>query len=307
VRYVVIFFLTIGVGFGVLYYRETSICRKPLAYDVGDFDMGFGIKKDKFITTIKEAEAVWEKGLGQDLFNYQAGAKFKINLIFDERQKITLEGEESKGEIEESRASYNALLSQYKALEASYKLDLARYEAQLATFEQRLASYNARVAEMNARGGATPKEYQELEKERQYLESLRAELDKERASLNYTASRLNALGDEVNNMAQRLNIEVDVHNQVFGEAREFDQGEYTNGKINIYQFDAISDLRLVLAHELGHALGLEHVENPKSIMYYLMEKQNLQNIALTAEDIAAFRSHCEFHILPISFKSLGFN
>ena len=128
------------------------------------------------------------------------------------------------------------------------------------------------------------------------MEDLKTRLDRDRATLNSAAARLNYLGDQVNELAQKLNIEVDVHNQVFGEAREFDQGEYINGKINIYQFDAISDLRLVIAHELGHALGLDHVENPKSIMYYLMEKQNLNNIALTQEDKKAFRQRCEFHV-----------
>jgi predicted Zn-dependent protease len=62
--------------------------------------------------------------------------------------------------------------------------------------------------------------------------------------------------------------------------------------INIYQFHDESDLELVLAHELGHALGLNHVENPESVMYYLMEKQNLENIQLTTQDLQAIKNVC---------------
>lgn len=291
-----IFLIIISAGIGIFYYQQTSICRNSLAYDIGGFDSRFGISKEKFLAVIKEAENVWEKGAGRSLFDQKTGAKFKVNLVFDERQATTFEAGESKEQIEGSRAVYDTLLDQYQDLEASYRSSLSEYNSQVSRFEQQLQYYNARVAELNSKGGAKPKEYEELQQEKQFLESLKFELDKDRLSLNAKSSKLNILGDQVNDLAQRLNINVDVHNERFGEAREFDQGEYTDSKINIYQFDAVSDLRLVMAHEFGHALGLEHVENPKSIMYYLMDKQDLNSPALTGEDKEALLNRCTFHV-----------
>jgi predicted Zn-dependent protease len=63
-------------------------------------------------------------------------------------------------------------------------------------------------------------------------------------------------------------------------------------KINIYQFDDIERLTLVLAHEFGHALGLTHVGNPKSVMYYLTDRQDTRNLKLSEEDIRAFQYRC---------------
>ena len=291
-----IFFIIIFAGIGIFYYQETSICRNPLTYDIGGFDNRFGISKEKFLKIIKEVEAVWEKETAKDLFDHQTGGKLKISLVFDERQATTFEAGGSREQIEDSRTSYDILLSQYKVTELSYKSNLAEYNSQVSRFEQQLQYYNARVGELNSKGGAPAKEYEELKQERQFLEEFKDQLDKDRLALNAMSSKLNALGDQVNELAQKLNIKVDVHNQRFGEAREFDQGDYTNNKINIYQFNGTSDLRLVIAHEFGHALGLEHVKNPKSIMYYLMEKQDLNNPALTREDKEALLKRCTFHI-----------
>jgi predicted Zn-dependent protease len=46
----------------------------------------------------------------------------------------------------------------------------------------------------------------------------------------------------------------------------------------------------VLAHELGHALGIGHLDNPKAIMYYLNEGINEK---LTADDLMALKKVCE--------------
>lgn len=295
----IIFLVIISASIGVIYYRETSICRNPLAYDIGNFDTRFNISKDKFIQTTKEAETVWEKGLGRQLFNYQPGASFKINLVFDERQSQTIQANQSKEEISASRAQYDSLVAEYKIKTSAYESALNNYNSDLAAFEIKLNDYNRRVAEINQRGGATPQEYKQLEVTRKELEQKKTSLDARRITLNQTAADLNNLGDKVNTMAASLNINVDIHNQRFGEAREFDQGDYSNGRINIYEFENISDLRLVLAHELGHALGIGHVENPKSIMYYLMDKQDLSNPILSKEDIAAFNQICKASVFEV--------
>ena len=91
---------------------------------------------------------------------------------------------------------------------------------------------------------------------------------------------------------EAYNSKLNAYQSRYGEAREFDQGEYNGSQINIYQFRDLPELRLVLAHELGHALGMNHTENSASIMYYLMQDQDMDAPALSPEDQAVFSRIC---------------
>ena len=55
-------------------------------------------------------------------------------------------------------------------------------------------------------------------------------------------------------------------------------------QIQIYQFDAEADLRLTLAHELGHALGLGHHQDPAALMYPILGAQQLEGFKLMPAD-----------------------
>ena len=45
-------------------------------------------------------------------------------------------------------------------------------------------------------------------------------------------------------------------------------------------------------HDFFEVLGLDHVENPKSVMYYLLSDQDLEHPALSREDLAELERVC---------------
>jgi len=285
----IILIITIAV---VIIFKPQTVCEKPRVYSLGSIDPKFNISRDAFLKIISEAENIWEKGTGMELFTYKEDAAFKINLIFDERQRKTIAEEKAREALDIGDNSYESLTAKYKALFSIHEIKFKQYEEKIKNYESRLASYNTKVKYYNNIGGAPKKEYADLEKERIQIESTSLELEKERIELSTASNQLNTLANEVNNLANTYNTEIAQYNRDFGASTTFDQGEYTGNEINIYQFDEIDDLRVVLVHEFGHALNLDHVEGDSSIMYYLMGKQNLKSPELSQEDLNALNIEC---------------
>ena len=270
-------------------------CEDPIMYSIGSFDERFGVSKAEFEASIALAEEIWEKENGKNLFEYKDSGDLKVNLIYDTRQEATDKLEEIDEELDSDRADYNSLKSKYDSLKKSYQDSRRAFDSRVEAFEVRKAKYEEDVEYWNSKGGAPKEEYEKLDKEKTWineevakLNSMQNDLNKDTEEVNKTARALNALAGE-------LNLNVAKFNEIGGmHGDEFEEGVYERDvdgeRINIYQFDNKDKLVRVLAHELGHALGLDHVEDKEAIMYRL---NNGINKELSQSDKDALALKCE--------------
>ncbi len=267
-------------------------CAKPVEYAIGKIDPQFGVERTDLLSYAEEAERVWEKDSGKSLFQYNPEAELKINLVFDERQLGTIEADKLEGELGKLEASHDAISRQYDSLSGAYKKRADDYRDAVANYKKDLEEYNNDVAYWNKKGGAPEDEYEKLKKKRKELDERYDDLEKERKILNDLVEKTNSLAAKEQQVVNNYNSNLNSYRNKFGEAREFEKGVFDGLSINIYQFKEAADLRLTLIHEMGHSLGIGHTESPESIMHYLMSEQEMENPALTEEDMNELKGVC---------------
>jgi len=269
-------------------------CSAPLEYAIGSVDPRFNLSANDLLAQTQLAEKIWETQSGHKLFAYNPNASFKINLVFDERQVASNEADKLTAGLLQLESSQNKISGEYNSLSASYKKTLDAYNSDVSKYEKQLKAYNSDVEDWNASDKTSQSQFDTLQKTKKDLADFYQKLQKEQASINALAKKTNNLVIQEKNVVAEYNSSVSTYKEKYGDAQEFEKGVYQGTEINIYQFKQLSDLRMTLIHELGHALGLGHVENSKSIMYYLMGDQDIENPTFSAEDLVALKAVCKF-------------
>lgn len=254
-----------------------------LRYRVADVDPRFGLSQQQVIQLSQEAAEIWHKGTLKPLFIYDPDAQLAIHLIYDDRQK-----------------QYNAYKQVQKTLAADkarndlYAENLANSRKGLEMNEQQLRSKQAMIRVEIAQLSQERMSWSRIEHAQgpnmQRVERELAQVKAQAMQLDQEIDRFNQQNDQFNQQVSSYNQQIDQYNagviqasQRF-PAREFHKGVFMGDQIQIYQFDAEDDLRLTLAHELGHALGLSHHNDPTALMYPILGAQQLENFKLMPAD-----------------------
>lgn len=265
-----------------LTHRLTYPTDTRVRYRIGEVDARFGLSRDEVKRLAHEAVMIWHEGTGSEWFVYDDSAKLAINLIYDERQIETLERQKIKQNIDElqhrHQANTNKLHDERQQLQRQFDQLQHELNAWQAQYDEVVYRLN-HATDINVRR-VLIEHHNKLVAEQKVLNAQVREYE-------IAQKRFNQSVEVVNAHISTLNQAVEHANTRF-TPREFHKGEFRHGSdtvINIYEFANVDELRLVLAHELGHALYLDHNDDPTALMYPYAQEQDLEGFTLKQADI----------------------
>lgn len=252
-----------------------------LRYRIADVDPRFKLSIEQVQEISQQATQTWKDGTGQDYFVYDPNAQLAIRLIYDERQQESEQRREHITQLEANQQVWKDKKQQLDHIEKEVIRSKQFLDLKQQQLNQQIQQYNQErlSAQQNQASSAYFQQRQQL---------LQTNIELVRQEINQYNQRINQLNqkvDELNALNQQLDASVQQYKQRF-KPHLFHKGLFNGKEILIYEFESTDDLRLTIAHELGHALGLEHSDDPQALMHPIMKDQDTAHFRLTQADIS---------------------
>lgn len=251
------------------YKTPYSQCNTPLTYKIGTIDSKFNFKNDEALTDLEKGSQILSKVYGKRLFEYASGSgELTINFVYDERTAL--------------KSDINNLEGKINQKDNSLQQQVGKYQADVKALQKKVNDLNTLIQKYNNSGGVTPDVYNNIVSQQNELKS-------EGNALNDRAKQLNLASSDFNSQVKTLNQNVNQFNQTLEQKPEEGQYSEADKTITVYFIEDRSELVHLLAHEFGHALGMDHVNNNLAIMY----PYTTNSLEVQAEDKQQLETVCQ--------------
>ena len=190
---------------------------------------------------------------------------------------------------------------------------------QIKVINQKVEDLNSYIKNVNSRKNVTKEEYSKIEEyvknEKYEINNYLKEKDKSYQNLQNILSSYNQKVVTFNNLVRESNSLIKeleslgrdiktVNGRTFGmketvlktyykDGKEVKESITTNSmnKIEIYNFDSLEHLKVILAHEIAHLVGVPHIDDEGALMNPILQENQKNRLHLTSEDIENFRKN----------------
>jgi hypothetical protein len=305
-RFLLVLSIFLLAGFYFLNYESAdhtarvadSPCEQPLTYSIDHIDSRFGLSEDEVHQAMRDAVSLWSDAADAPLAMHEEQGGIVVRFTYDERQERVDSELRFREEIHSEQTRMNQLQRDYDINREQFDERSEEYTTFAEKTTERLNALNDWISERNNRDGFTEKDLEQYEQEKAEVEQMQQHVFREREELDELARRINRDTERLNEKINATNHLIDQYNEEFSGENRFTKATFQRtgrqeGVINVNTFLNRQELVLILAHELGHAFGMGHVDNPRSVMYHQMGAQEFFPVLqLSAEDREALQAIC---------------
>ena len=220
---------------------RASGCDQPLSYDVVRVDPGHHMSQSAFVALLERSERLWETPAHKNLFRYRPGGRVQVSLIYDDLQRLY-----------DKVTSVDAAIARMRPALKSQQRTIVAEEAQYKTRHAKLA---ARIDYWNRRSGAPHTLYTRLQTERTALHQLAATIEAAVRRANASIAQFNAAVATRNRLVSARNSKRELGSALLGGT-----------KVSIAVLHGNAEDEVLVAHEFGHILGIDHILGRDNIM-----------------------------------------
>lgn len=286
---------------------------------IGKIDKQYSkiLSKNKLKKILKEIENTFESQLNTNVFDYSSRGK-PIDILYVAPSKLEKGIKNKISKLENTKEE----ISRYKKILPSKKKEIEQlkklFDKKNKVHNKKIAKYNKYVKSLEERElTATERErvraYMKREKRKfdntiRKLEKERKPLKKAISSYNQNLKAYNSLVNKYNKLSKQIEAMSrgfsTVKGRAYGSIKLVQKVSYKNGKrvkenyiknsmdrIEVYGFDNLKQLKAVLAHEIGHLVGLPHINVKNALMNPILQKKQERKLFLTYHDIVNFEEN----------------
>lgn len=276
-------------------------CDIPIALHLGTIDDRFDLDRGTVNRALRDAIAMWEGATDDTLFRETEDLGMAVTLEYDERQASAQARDRERERLAETEETLQTRQARLRRERDSLSEDLAAFEDRQREYNTRRRAHEEAVADWNAgRVEQTPARRAELERERQELQQARQELQAARRQLQGRQETLQTRQQQLEEDARQFNERVAAYNRAAADSVGFEMARYQrqgdDRAIRVFRAMGADELRVVLAHELGHALGIGHVHTQRAVMHADLSSANRERTTLTPADRDALADACNVSV-----------